>query len=93
MHISGIALECSRCCAQLALKCSNEEIAVELNVLAVQLMTAAVRDAELLLRNHSLGGRSTPSPATAFSAVNPHDLTHSRASGLMDMNTLPQESH
>jgi len=49
MHISDIALECSRRCAQLALKCTNEEIAVELNVLAVQLMTAAVRDAELLL--------------------------------------------
>lgn len=49
MHISDIALECSRRCARLALKCTNEEIAVELNVLAVQLMTAAVRDAELPL--------------------------------------------
>ncbi len=47
MHISDIALECSQRCAQLALKCTNEEVAIELNVLAVRLMVAAVRDAEL----------------------------------------------
>jgi len=54
MHISDTALECSRRCVQLALKCTNEKIAVELNILAVQLMAvqlmaAAVRDAGLLL--------------------------------------------
>ena len=49
MHISGIATECSRRCVQLALKCTDEEVAVELNALAVELMVAAVKDAELLV--------------------------------------------
>lgn len=49
MHISDTVLECSQRCAQLALKCTDEEVAVELNALAVQLMVAAVRDAELLV--------------------------------------------
>lgn len=49
MHISDIALECSQRCAQLASKCTDEEIAIELNVLAVRLMVAAARDAELLV--------------------------------------------
>lgn len=49
MHISDIALECSQRCAQLASKCTDEEIAIELNVLAVRLMVAAVRDTELLV--------------------------------------------
>jgi hypothetical protein len=34
---------------QLALKCTDEEVAVELNALAVELMVAAVKDAELLV--------------------------------------------
>jgi len=29
MHISDTALECSRRCAQLALKCTDEEIATQ----------------------------------------------------------------
>ena len=66
MHISDIALECSRRCAQLALKCTHEEVAIELNVLAVRLMAAAVRDAELLVDQPQAGGGQPPFPATAL---------------------------
>lgn len=53
MHISDIALACSQRCAQLALKCTNEEVAIELNILAVRLMVAAAKDAELLVNTSS----------------------------------------
>lgn len=49
MHISDTALECSQRCIQLASKCTDEEIAVELNALAVQLMVAVARNAELII--------------------------------------------
>lgn len=65
MHISDIALECSRRCAQLALKCTNEEVATELNVLAVRLMVAAAKDAELLVDQTRTGDGQPPFPATA----------------------------
>ena len=71
MHISDIALECSRRCAQLASKCTNEEVAVELNVLAVRLMVAAVRDAELLVDQTQAGGRQPPLTATALVSGEP----------------------
>lgn len=69
MHISNTALECSRRCAQLALKCTNEEIAVEHNILSVQLMAAAVRDAELLLDASTNTALEQAPLATALSAV------------------------
>lgn len=71
MHISDIALECSRRCAQLASKCTNEEVAVELNVLAVRLMVAAVRDAELLVDQTQAGDGQPPFPATALVSSEP----------------------
>jgi len=49
MHISDTALECSQRCLQLASKCTDEEIAVELNALAVQLIIAVARNAELII--------------------------------------------
>jgi hypothetical protein len=51
------------------LKCTNEEIAVELNILAVQLMAAAVRDAELLLDASTNTALEQAPLATALSAV------------------------
>lgn len=74
MHISDTALECSRRCAQLALKCTNEEIAVEHNIL--QLMAAAVR----CIHKHSLGAGS---PRDGPVSSDPPDLIHSRPSGLV----------
>jgi hypothetical protein len=56
MHISDIALECSQRCTQLASKCTDEEIAIELSVLAVKLMVAVVRDAELLVDSSPRSG-------------------------------------
>jgi len=63
MHISDIVLECSQRCAQLALRCTNEEVAIELNVLAVQLMVAAVRDAELLVDTPKAARKPVNGPA------------------------------
>lgn len=62
MHISDIALECSQRCAQLATKCTDEEIAIELNVLAVRLMVAAVRDTELLVDQTRPGKQAAALP-------------------------------
>ncbi|MDO8980448.1 MAG: hypothetical protein Q7V17_14570 [Afipia sp.] len=93
MHISDTALECSRRCAQLALKCTDEEIAVELNVLAVQLMAAAVRDAESLLdaSTNTALEEEQPSPATGLVSSDPPDLIRDRH-GSLDTNTPPRET-
>ena len=53
MHISDIVRECSQRCMKLAQNCSDEKFAVELNAMAVQLMIAVVRDAELLVQSVS----------------------------------------
>ncbi len=44
MHVSDIALECSQRSGKLASKCTDEEAAIELDVLAIRLMTAAVKE-------------------------------------------------
>jgi len=46
-HISDEVLDCSRRCLRLAAKCSDDHIAVELQLLALQLLLAAVGDAEI----------------------------------------------
>jgi hypothetical protein len=86
MHASDV-LECSQRCAQLALKCTDEEVAVELNVLAVQFMVAAVRDAELLLDASTNTTLEQPPSRDGSVSRGPPDLIHS-----LDTNTPPQES-
>jgi hypothetical protein len=46
-HISDVALDCSRQCLRLAAECSNDHTAAGLHLLALQLLLAAVGDAEL----------------------------------------------
>jgi hypothetical protein len=47
MHISDAVLDCSRRSLRLAAKCTDERVAVELNLLVIRLLLAAVKDAEL----------------------------------------------
>jgi hypothetical protein len=49
MHISDAVLECSRRSLRLAAECTDERVAVELNLLAIRLLLAAVKDAELII--------------------------------------------
>jgi hypothetical protein len=46
-HISDVALDCSRQCLRLAAECSDDHTLAGLQVLALQLLLAAVGDAEL----------------------------------------------
>jgi hypothetical protein len=48
MHISDAVLECPRRSLRLAAECTDERVAVELNLLAIRLLLAAVNDAELI---------------------------------------------
>jgi hypothetical protein len=47
MHTSDAVLDCSRRSLRLAAECTDERVAVELNVLAIRLLLAAVKDAEV----------------------------------------------
>jgi hypothetical protein len=47
MHISDVVLQCSRQSLWLAAGCRDEHVAVELNLLAIRLLLAAIKDAEL----------------------------------------------
>ena len=49
MHISDAILDCSRRSLRLAAECTDERVAVELNLLAIRLLLAAVSDAELII--------------------------------------------
>jgi hypothetical protein len=49
MHISDAVLDCSRRSLRLAAECTDERVAVELNLLAIRLLLAAVSDAELII--------------------------------------------
>ena len=46
-HISDVALDCSRESLRLAAECSDDHTAAGLHLLALQLLPAAVGDAEL----------------------------------------------
>jgi len=46
-HISDVALDCSRESLRLAAECSDDHTAAGLHLLALQLLLAAVGDAEL----------------------------------------------
>jgi len=46
-HISDVVLDCSGGCLRLASECSDDHIAVELQLLSLRLLLAAVGDAEL----------------------------------------------
>jgi len=75
MHISDIARECSQRCVQLALKCSDEEVAVELNAMAVQLMVAVVRGAELLVDSTPVRRPGSEQSGLSVSALASSKLT------------------
>ena len=49
MHISDVVLQCSRRSLRLAAECTDERVAVELYLLAIRLLLAAVKDAELIV--------------------------------------------
>jgi hypothetical protein len=53
MHISDTVLDCSRRSLRLAARCTDEHVAVELNLLAIRLILAAVSDAELVIEQSS----------------------------------------
>jgi hypothetical protein len=47
MHISDAVLDCWRRGLRLAAECTDEHVAVELNLLAIRLLLAVVNDTEL----------------------------------------------
>ena len=49
MNISDVVLQCSRRSLQLAAECRDEQVAVELHLLAIRLLLAAIKDAELIV--------------------------------------------
>jgi hypothetical protein len=49
MHFSDTVLDCSRHSLRLAAECADEHVTVELNLLAIRLLLAAVKDAELIV--------------------------------------------
>jgi hypothetical protein len=49
MSVSKIALDCSVECARLARQCSDEKTAVALFAMSARLLSAATRDAELIV--------------------------------------------
>ena len=58
VHISDVALDCSRGCLRLAAECSDDHTAVELQLLSLRLLLAVVGDAEL-----TVVGSPIPIPA------------------------------
>jgi hypothetical protein len=61
MHISDVVLQSSRQALRLAAQCTDEQVAVELHLLAVKLWLAVVKDTELIVEEipifagHALG--------------------------------------
>jgi hypothetical protein len=49
MSVSKVVLDCSVECARLARQCSDEKTAVALFAMSARLLSAANRDAELML--------------------------------------------
>jgi hypothetical protein len=49
MHISDVVLQCSRRSLRLAAQWTDEQVAVELYLLAIRLLLAGVKDAELIV--------------------------------------------
>ncbi len=49
MTVSKVVLDCSVECARLARQCSDEKIAAALFAMSARLLSAANRDAELLM--------------------------------------------
>jgi hypothetical protein len=49
MSVSKIVLDCSVECARLARRCSDEKTAVALFAMSARLLSAANRDAELMM--------------------------------------------
>jgi hypothetical protein len=49
MHISDVILQCSRRSLRLAAEGADEQLAVELDLLAIRLLLAAIKDAELIV--------------------------------------------
>jgi hypothetical protein len=49
MNLLDVVLDCSRTCLRLAAKCTDDHAAAELHLLALRLMLAATRDAELVM--------------------------------------------
>jgi hypothetical protein len=52
MHVSDILLECSRECARLSRECPDETTAASLLALSGRLLSAARRDAELIIEDN-----------------------------------------
>ena len=50
MHISDVVLQCSRRSLRLAAECTDEQVAVELYLLAIRLLLAVIKDAELIVK-------------------------------------------
>jgi hypothetical protein len=63
MHFSDVILQSSRQALRLAAECTDENVAVELHVLAVKLWLAVVKDTELIVEeipvfaDHASGSR------------------------------------
>jgi hypothetical protein len=57
MNISDVVVQCSRRFLQLAAECSDEHVAVELNMLGIRLLLAAIKDAELIVEDSSVFAR------------------------------------
>jgi len=47
--ISDAGLDCSRRSLRLSAECTDERVATELNVLAIRLLLAAVKDTEMIV--------------------------------------------
>jgi hypothetical protein len=54
MNISDVVVQCSRRSLRLAAECSDEQVAVELNMLGIRLLLAAIKDAELIVEEPSV---------------------------------------
>jgi len=48
-HISDEVLDCSRCWSRLAVECSYDHVAAELQQLSLRLLFAAIDDAEIMV--------------------------------------------
>jgi hypothetical protein len=60
MHFSDTVLDCSRRSLRLAAGCTDEHVAVELNLLAIRLLLAAVSDAELAIEQSTASSDRLP---------------------------------
>ena len=53
-HISDVVLDCSRRCLRLAAECSDDHVVVELQLLSLRLLLAALDDAELTVNKPAI---------------------------------------